>query len=194
MEGVHKRSWHSKNKHYLMIGHHTPLYFFSIIRSYFWAIENQILPELVFHWVGFPFRHQSKINTPIIHEVLLRYLAAEKQPLESNTGYLGATVLPLGFWSYGYHFLIESWGLFTWNTSCEKIKVRRVTNFFRRYVPFFQISTGILTVETKLASKKLRSKAHLQSLFFFNSYICFIPLRPPQKHPNFDGFVIYSKN
>ena len=146
MEGVHKRSWHSKNKHYLMIGHHTPLYFFSIIRSYFWAIENQILPELVFHWVGFPFRHQSKINTPIIHEVLLRYLAAEKQPLESNTGYLGATVLPLGFWSYGYHFLIESWGFLHEISFAEKKMKLGESRRGRHFFSVFLITAGLVTV------------------------------------------------
>ena len=61
--------------------------------------------------------------------------------------------------------------------------------FFGATFSILLITADLDMVETKLDfEKKFEIQSSLIVTIFFNSYICFNPLRPPQKHPHFDGF------
>ena len=92
-------------------------------------------------------------------------------------------------------FLIASWGLFTWNNFCgNKCKVRGIQEvspkwgrsicfgatfrFFSNYSRYIN-GRGIIRFLEENWDLKLTCNH-----YFFNSYICFISLRPPQKQPS----------
>ena len=67
--------------------------------------------------------------------------------------------------------------------------------FFGATFSILLITADLEMVETKLDfEKKFEIQSSLIVTNFFNSYICFNPLRPPQKHPHFDVFFNYQEN
>ena len=113
------------------------------------------------------------------------------------TVYLRATVLsppPLWFWSYWYHFFIESWDFLHKKSFAEEIiksaGSRRGRQFFSAPSSVSLLITAHFEiVETELDfRKKFEIKSSHIVTNFFNLYIFFIPSRSPQNHPHFDFF------
>ena len=105
------------------------------------------------------------------------------------------STLPLWFRRYWYLFSIQSCGFLHKIIFAEEIiksgvaKVGSPKFFFGATFSILLITADLEMVETKVNfEKKFEIQSSLKVTNFFNSYICFIPLRPPQKHPHFDGF------